>query len=85
MLNRALRLVDVGIIIKIGFFICDLHRQIEQLHNEQFTSKNSSNKFPVYRGQGMWNSDGIGSCFFETEPNRTEKISNRTEPNRLIF
>jgi hypothetical protein len=30
-------------------------------------------------------SDGIGSCFFETEPNRTEKISNRTEPNRLIF
>ena len=30
-------------------------------------------------------SDGIGSCFLRTEPNRTEKISNRTEPNRPNF
>ena len=34
MLNRALRLMDTDVIIKLGFFIGDLHRQIEQLHNE---------------------------------------------------
>jgi hypothetical protein len=28
---------------------------------------------------------GIGSSFFGTEPNRVEKISNRTEPNRSDF
>jgi hypothetical protein len=47
MLNRALRLMDVDIIIKIGFFISDLHRHIGRLHSEQFDS------FTVYRGQGI--------------------------------
>jgi len=28
---------------------------------------------------------GIGSCFFGTEPNPTEKFSNRIEPNRSSF
>ena len=53
MLNRALRLMDTDVIIKLGFFIGDLHRQIEQLHNEQFGGSKSKKSFPVYRGQGM--------------------------------
>jgi len=53
MLNRALRLMDVELIIKMGFFIGDLHRHIEQLYNEQFNSHHSNNSFTVYRGQGM--------------------------------
>jgi hypothetical protein len=53
MLNRALRLMNADIIIKMGFFIGDLHRYIEQLHKEQFTDQNSNNSFTVYRGQGM--------------------------------
>ena len=53
MLNRALRLMDTDVIIKFGFFIGDLHRQIEQLHNEQFGGSKSKKSFPVYRGQGM--------------------------------
>jgi len=57
MLNRALRLMDVDIIIKMGFFIGDLHRHIEQLHSEQFGSHNSGKSFTVYRGQGMSNTE----------------------------
>ena len=57
MLNRALRLMDVDIIIKMGFFIGDLHRHIEQLHSEQFSGHHSSNSFTVYRGQGMSKTD----------------------------
>jgi tetratricopeptide (TPR) repeat protein len=53
MLNRALRLMDMDIIIKMGFFISDLHRHIEQLHKKQFSGQNSSKSFTVYRGQGM--------------------------------
>jgi tetratricopeptide (TPR) repeat protein len=53
MLNRVLRLMDVDVIIKMGFFIADLHRQIEELHNKQFGSPSSSKNFTVYRGQGM--------------------------------
>jgi Tfp pilus assembly protein PilF len=53
MLNRALRLTDVDIIIKMGFFIGDLHRHIERLYYEQFGSNNFGQPFTVYRGQGM--------------------------------
>ncbi len=53
MLNRALRLMDADLIIKLGFFIGDLHRQIEQLHEEQFADPSSNQSFSVYRGQGM--------------------------------
>src|SRR6202020_365723 len=53
MLNRALRLMDVDIIIKMGFFIDDLHRHIGKLHSEQFGSQNSNNILTVYRGQGI--------------------------------
>src|SRR5207248_1399236 len=41
LLNRALRLMDAGIIIQMGFFIGDLHRHIEQLHKEQFAGQKS--------------------------------------------
>jgi tetratricopeptide (TPR) repeat protein len=53
MLNRSLRLVDVAVIIKMGFFIGDLHRQIDQLHKEQFGDQSTNKTFTVYRGQGM--------------------------------
>ena len=50
LLDRAMRVMDVRIIMKLGFFTCDLHRQIEQLHLEQFTDHHHhSHKFFVYR------------------------------------
>ena len=49
MLNRALRMPDVEITIKMGFFVRDLHRQIESLHRQS----NTRRPFVVYRGQGM--------------------------------
>jgi tetratricopeptide (TPR) repeat protein len=57
MLNRALRLMDVDIIIKMGFFIGDLHRHIEELHKEQFGGHSGNESFTVYRGQGMSKAD----------------------------
>ncbi|CAF1503082.1 unnamed protein product [Adineta ricciae] len=49
MLNRAIRMMNGDIMIRMGFFINDLHRQIEQLHKVQdFTEI-----FTVYRGQGL--------------------------------
>jgi hypothetical protein len=53
MLNRALRVMDVDIIIKMGFFVGDLHRQVEQLHKEQFGGGHSGKSFIAYRGQGL--------------------------------
>jgi tetratricopeptide (TPR) repeat protein len=57
MLNRALRLMDVDVIIKMGFFIGDLHRYIQELHREQFGSQKSDASFTVYRGQGISQAD----------------------------
>ncbi|CAF4127299.1 unnamed protein product [Adineta steineri] len=53
MLNRALRLMDGDIITHMGFFIGDLHRQIEQLHKEQYGGTTAADTFTVYRGQGL--------------------------------
>ena len=53
MLNRALRTMDADLMIKMGFFIGDLHRQIEQLHQQQVDSDSANQCFTVYRGQGM--------------------------------
>src|SRR5579871_4388359 len=53
LLNRALRLMDMDLIIKMGFFIDDLHRHIEQLHSIQFDENYSGGIFTVYRGQGI--------------------------------
>ncbi|CAF3410943.1 unnamed protein product [Rotaria sp. Silwood1] len=52
MLNRALRTLDGDIIIRMGFFLCDLHRQIDQLHKKQ-ASQYYGKIFLVYRGQGL--------------------------------
>ncbi|CAF1179702.1 unnamed protein product [Adineta steineri] len=53
MLNRALRLMNGDTITRLGFFIGDLHRQIEQLHREQYAGTTAANTFTVYRGQGL--------------------------------
>jgi hypothetical protein len=51
-LNRALRTLDTATIIKMGFFVRDLDRQIEQLHREEYGNQNNGD-FTLYRGQGM--------------------------------
>ena len=56
MLNRALRLLESDIIIKMGFFIHDLHRQIEKLHREQL-DQYGGEVFTVYRGQGLFDAN----------------------------
>jgi tetratricopeptide (TPR) repeat protein len=57
MLNKALQILDVDVIIKMGFFIQNLHRQIEKLHSEQFRNNQKSEVFVVYRGQGLPTTD----------------------------
>jgi tetratricopeptide (TPR) repeat protein len=57
MLNRALRMMEVDHIIKMGFFVRDLHHHIATLHSEQFSGQNHSNSFTVYRGQGLSQTD----------------------------
>ncbi|CAF3285830.1 unnamed protein product [Rotaria sp. Silwood2] len=52
-LNRALRLMEVDIIIDIGFFINDLHRQITELNQKQYRINHISKTFILYRGQAM--------------------------------
>ena len=52
MLNRALRMLDSDTMLKMGFFLCDLHRQIQDLHQKQFI-ENRRKSFIVYRGQGL--------------------------------
>ncbi|CAF1496523.1 unnamed protein product [Adineta steineri] len=57
MLNQALRLMDIDNIVRMGFFINDLHRDIQRLHSEQFDDHQSSKTFIVYRGQGLSKED----------------------------
>ncbi|CAF1405316.1 unnamed protein product [Adineta steineri] len=57
MLNRALRLMDGDIITRMGFFIGDLHRQIQQLYKEQYAGTTVADTFTVYRGQGLSTGD----------------------------
>jgi hypothetical protein len=57
MLNRALRLMEVDLIIKMGFFVRDLHQHIDALHSEQYNEHHHSDSFTVYRGQGLSQSD----------------------------
>ncbi|CAF4187157.1 unnamed protein product, partial [Adineta steineri] len=59
MLNQALRLMDVDIIVRMGFFISDLHRDIERLHSEHFDGEQSDKTFTVYRGQCLSKEDFI--------------------------
>ncbi|CAF0774976.1 unnamed protein product [Adineta steineri] len=52
MLNYALRSMEGDTIINMGFFIHDLHQQIQQLHQQQLISY-ADEPFIVYRGQGL--------------------------------
>ncbi|CAF4214044.1 unnamed protein product, partial [Adineta steineri] len=56
MLNCALRTLDADTIITMGFFICHLHQQIQQLH-ELHANSYGGQPFLVYRGQGLLKSD----------------------------
>ncbi|CAF1499865.1 unnamed protein product [Adineta steineri] len=53
MLNQALRSMDVDMIVRLGFFIKDLHRDIQRLHSKQFDAEQSNKAFTVYRGQWL--------------------------------
>ncbi|CAF3671293.1 unnamed protein product [Rotaria sp. Silwood1] len=54
MLNRGLRIMDIDIILKMGFFIRHLHNHIAELHREQQSNKLAMpSKFQVFRGQGL--------------------------------
>ncbi|CAF0819675.1 unnamed protein product [Adineta steineri] len=59
MLNQALRIMDVDIIIRMGFFINDLHRDIQRVHSKQFDGQQSGKTFTVYRGQCLSKEDFI--------------------------
>jgi tetratricopeptide (TPR) repeat protein len=52
LLNSALRLLEGDTIINMGFFIRDLHHQIEVLYKKQVASYRGKS-FLVYRGQGL--------------------------------
>jgi tetratricopeptide (TPR) repeat protein len=54
MLNRALGTLDVDIIVKMGFFIRDLHRNLEKLHSEKIHDY-PGQFLTVYRGQTLTN------------------------------
>ncbi|CAF0779103.1 unnamed protein product [Adineta steineri] len=56
MLNQALRIMNADIIINMGFFLCDVHQQIQKLYEQQVRSY-GRNPFTVYRGQGLMKSD----------------------------
>jgi tetratricopeptide (TPR) repeat protein len=56
MLNRALRMLEGDTIINMGFFIHDLHEQIQQLYQKQVADYRGKS-FIVYRGQGLLKTD----------------------------
>ncbi|CAF1220026.1 unnamed protein product [Didymodactylos carnosus] len=53
MLNKALQTMEIDLIIKMGFFIRDLHEHIARLHFEQHDEQKHSTSFTVFRGQGL--------------------------------
>jgi tetratricopeptide (TPR) repeat protein len=57
MLNHALRKMEVDTIIEMGFFISDLHHDIERLHSKESNGHPHGTTFTVYRGQGMSKAD----------------------------
>ncbi|CAF0755561.1 unnamed protein product [Adineta steineri] len=56
MLNRALRTLDADTIINMGFFLRDLHQQIQQLFEQQISTYDRK-PLVVYRGQGFMKLD----------------------------
>ncbi|CAF1241071.1 unnamed protein product [Rotaria sordida] len=59
-LNKALRTQNIDILIKMGFFIKDLHQQIEDLYSLQ-----EHCPMIVYRGQGLTNNQFEKLCKFK--------------------
>ncbi|CAF1577071.1 unnamed protein product, partial [Adineta ricciae] len=54
MLHRALRSLDASTIVRLGFFIDDLSRDIQRLHSEQSENPDSDQKTIIlYRGHGL--------------------------------
>ncbi|CAF1248869.1 unnamed protein product [Adineta steineri] len=56
MLNYSLRTLDADAIITMGFLMCHLHQQIQQLYEQQLSTYGKET-FIVYRGQGLMKSD----------------------------
>lgn len=56
MLNRALRNLETEMIMRMGFFVRDLHQNIEDLHREQRQGR-SGGPISLYRGQGVTRMD----------------------------
>lgn len=48
-LNKAFRIQDMTMLMKMGFFVRDLHQDIERRHAQL----NNQNRLKVYRGQGI--------------------------------
>ncbi|CAF1271072.1 unnamed protein product [Adineta ricciae] len=53
MLNQALRTMDIDQIMKLGFFVKDLHLNIVKLYSQQNDGARHVLPFTVYRGQGL--------------------------------
>ena len=45
--------MEVDLMVKMGFFIRDLHNHIAKLHAEQYGRQHHRESFTVYRGQGL--------------------------------
>ncbi|CAF1978237.1 unnamed protein product [Rotaria magnacalcarata] len=56
MLNKALRNLEINNLIKLGFFIRDLHQQLQFVYEKQF-GHTQVESFTVYRGQSVCNAD----------------------------
>ncbi|CAF3118239.1 unnamed protein product [Rotaria socialis] len=69
MLNKALRTLNGDIIVRMGFFLRDVHRQIQELYEKQ-VSQYEGKPFKVYRGQGLFEDD-----FKKLEKNKGGLIS----------
>ncbi|CAF1210258.1 unnamed protein product [Adineta ricciae] len=52
LLNESLRLLKANIIVNMGFFVYDTHKQIERIHQQQL-SQYKEGIFTVYRGQSL--------------------------------
>ncbi|CAF2635939.1 unnamed protein product [Rotaria sp. Silwood2] len=95
MLNRGLRLLDVDIILKMGFFIRQLHQDIKELHREyKSTTTINTTHFQVFRGQGLsmqnfekmkQTEKGLMSfnSFLSTSRNRNISLQNFARPAAL--
>jgi tetratricopeptide (TPR) repeat protein len=85
MANEALREMDVDLIVKMGFFIRNVHDDIVKSHSEQYGVHHPSSPFTVYRSQVLPQTDfeqlmqtpgGLFSFnnFLSTSRNREESL-----------